>query len=73
VPITKYYSGDQIKKNDLHRADKKHVGRKGNLLKGLLWRNLMEGHYLKDPGVDGRTILKSIFETWYEGVDYRSV
>jgi hypothetical protein len=27
---------------------------------GFWWRNLREEDYLKDPGVDGRTILKWI-------------
>jgi hypothetical protein len=28
------------------------------------WENLREGDYLKDPGVDGRIILKWILEKW---------
>jgi hypothetical protein len=29
---------------------------------GFQWENLREGHHLKDQGVDGRIILKRIFE-----------
>jgi hypothetical protein len=29
---------------------------------GLKWGNLREGDHLKDPGVDGRIILRWIFE-----------
>jgi hypothetical protein len=31
---------------------------------GFWWGNLREGGHLKDPGVDGRIILKLIFEKW---------
>ena len=37
---------------------------------GFWWRNLREEDYLKDPGVDGRIILKWIFNKWVGGKDW---
>jgi hypothetical protein len=37
---------------------------RGGVHTGFLWGNLRDGDHLKDPGVDGRTILKRIFEKW---------
>jgi hypothetical protein len=34
---------------------------------GIYWENLREGDHLEDSDVDGRIILKWIFETWDGG------
>jgi hypothetical protein len=39
-----------------------HVWGREEMHTGLLWRNLREADHLGDPGVDGRIILKWIFE-----------
>ena len=36
---------------------------------GFWWRDLREGDHLKDPGIDGRIILKWIFKKWGGGVN----
>ena len=37
------------------------------------WGNLREGHHLKEAGVDGRIILKRIFEKWDVGMVSRDL
>jgi hypothetical protein len=39
-----------------------HVWGRGEVYTGLYWRNLREGDHFEDPGIDGRIILKWIFE-----------
>jgi hypothetical protein len=34
------------------------------------WENLREGNHLEDQGVDGRKILKWIFQKWYGCMDW---
>jgi hypothetical protein len=38
--------------------------------KGFWWENLREGDHLENPGLDGRIILKLIFEKWDGGMDW---
>jgi hypothetical protein len=40
-----------------------YMGR-GEVHTGFWWVNLREGGLLKDPGIDGRIILKLIFVRW---------
>jgi hypothetical protein len=43
-----------------------HMGR-GKFCRGFCWENLKNRDHLKDPGVDGRIILKWIFRKWDGG------
>jgi hypothetical protein len=37
---------------------------RGEACTGFWWGNLRERHYLEDPGVDGKIILRWIFRKW---------
>jgi hypothetical protein len=37
---------------------------------GFWWRSLKDGDHLEDRDVDGRVILKWIFEKWDDGMDW---
>jgi hypothetical protein len=37
---------------------------------GFWWGDLREGEHLRDPGGDGRIILKWVFKTWDGAMDW---
>ena len=51
-----------MKKSEMGRACSTYWG--GEVHTGIWWGNLREGSHLSDLGVDGRIILKCIFEKW---------
>jgi hypothetical protein len=53
--FTKYYLGDQIKKNDMDGGCSTYGGEE------------RERDHLEDPGLDGRRVLKWIFGKWDGG------
>ena len=66
---TKYYLGDQIKKNEMGRACSTYDGIwGGGAYQNVVGRQERRNH-LEDPGVDGRIILRWIFRKWDYGLD----
>ena len=57
--LTIYLEGDQMKKTEIGRACSTCWGGKVRFV-----GTLREGGNLKDPGIDGETILKWILEKW---------
>ena len=62
---TQYYSGDQIKKNEMGGACS--TWGRGEERTGFWWGDLREGGHLEDLDVDGNIILKWIFKKWEGG------
>jgi hypothetical protein len=50
-----------------------HLWGRRDIHTGFRWGNTREGNYLEDPGIDGRIILKWIFETWDMGMSWINV
>jgi hypothetical protein len=59
VLLTKYYSSDKIKQNELGGAFS--MARR-EVYTGFWWGDLRKGYHLEEPGVDGRMVLKWIFK-----------
>jgi hypothetical protein len=60
VLLTRYLSGDQVKKTEMRRTCGTYGGDK-TCIQSFSGEKLREGGHLKDKDVDGRIILKWIF------------
>jgi len=60
VSLTRYYSADTIKNNEMARARSMH-GKEERRIKGFVGKNMTERARLENQGVDGR-IMKSILK-----------
>jgi hypothetical protein len=67
VLFTQYCSGDDLEKNEMGGACSAYGGR-GEAYTGFWWGNLKERDHWRDPGVDGRIILRRIFRILDVGV-----
>ena len=61
VLLTKYYSGEQIEKNEMGGECSTHWG---EVHAGFWFGNLRERGLLEDTGLDWRIILKWILRKW---------
>jgi len=59
VPLNKYCKGDKIEKIEMGGACRGYG--EGEAYTGFWWGNLRERNHWRDPGVDGRIILRRIF------------
>ena len=59
--LTKYFSGYQIKKNEIGWACSTWWEGRGDMHTGFRWGDLRGGDHLEDTGVDGSIILKWTF------------
>jgi hypothetical protein len=65
ILLTKYCSGDKIKKNEMCRACSAHGVEERHIQD--IGGKLRERDQLGDPGIDGRIILRWIFRKWDVG------
>jgi len=47
-----------------------YVWGRGEVRTGFWWGNLRDRDHLKNPGIDGRMILRWIFRKWGGGMDW---
>jgi len=59
VLLTKYCSGDEIEKNEMGEEYSAYWARR--CYTGFWWENARKRDHLEEPAIDGRIILKCIF------------
>jgi hypothetical protein len=69
VLLARFYSGDQIRKNEM-REHVRHVGKRTGAYR-VCWENVGEREHLGDIGVIGRIIVNWIFKKCDGGVDWK--